>query len=83
MDFKQAVGQTIQRTRKERAFTQEKLAFYAKMSVSALSLIERGENAPSLYTLFAIARVIGIPATDLVAQIEAENPDVDVFKVME
>ena len=81
MDFKQAVGSTIQRVRREHKYTQEKLAHHANISVSSLSLIERGENSPSLYTVFAIAKAMDIPASDLVKQIEAEDPEVDYIEM--
>lgn len=45
--------------------TQEELASRAEISVSFLSMIERGERAPHLETLAKLATALQVPLTEL------------------
>ena len=47
--------------------TQEDLSERARISVSFLSMIERGERSPHLETLAAIAEALEVPVADLFA----------------
>ena len=48
--------------------TQEALSERARISVSFLSMIERGERSPHLETLAAIAEALEVPVADLFRQ---------------
>lgn len=53
------------RTAPERRWTQEALAERAELSVSFLSMVERGERVPHVHTLANIAAALGIRLRDL------------------
>lgn len=62
------VGKKIRQLRLSRGgprMTQEELAERARISVSFLSMIERGERSPHLETLAKIASALEIPLADL------------------
>lgn len=53
------------RTSAERKWTQEELAERANLSVSFLSMVERGERVPHVHTLADLAAALGIRLRDL------------------
>lgn len=55
-----AVGARIREFRKTRHLTQETLANKAGISVSFLSMIERGERAPHIETIGHLAEALGL-----------------------
>ncbi len=61
------LGQRIRQLRVERSskLTQEDLAERADISVSFLSMIERGERAPHIDTLSRIAEALGVTVSEL------------------
>lgn len=62
------VGKKIRQLRHARIgdrLTQEELAQKARISVSFLSMIERGERSPHLETLWRIASALEVPLVDL------------------
>jgi transcriptional regulator with XRE-family HTH domain len=61
------VGRRIRQLRVSRSarMTQEDLSERARISVSFLSMIERGERSPHLETLAAIAQALEVPVADL------------------
>lgn len=73
-DFKQG-GQTIQRIRKERGMTQEKLAELTGVASNSISRIERGVLIPALPTLIDICNALSTGADSiLAAYITADTP---------
>ncbi|MFN0263365.1 helix-turn-helix domain-containing protein [Tepidamorphus sp. 3E244] len=65
MDIKKALGHRIRTLRKARSNSQEELAARINRSVDAISLIERGENWPSVETLERIAAALDMPTSEL------------------
>lgn len=68
MNVVKEVGKKIRLLRTSRfgpKMTQEDLAERASISVSFLSMIERGERAPHLETLAKVAQALGVPLTEL------------------
>ena len=68
MNIVKEVGKRIRLLRTSRMgarMTQEELADKASISVSFLSMIERGERAPHLETLAALAAALQVPITEL------------------
>ncbi|MCP3065307.1 helix-turn-helix transcriptional regulator [Myxococcus sp. K38C18041901] len=61
------VGKYIQKQRTERKLTQEELAERADISVSYLSMLERGERAPHLQTLLALSAALDVSVATLVS----------------
>ncbi len=51
--------------RLSRKLSQEALAARARLSVSYISMLERGRRSPPLDTLERLARTLGVPPTSL------------------
>ena len=64
------VGRRIRHLRMSRSarMTQEDLSERARISVSFLSMIERGERSPHLETLAALAEALEVRVSDLFAE---------------
>ena len=63
--YQENFGQHLRRLRDEQGFTQEQLASLARIHVTYLSGIERGVRNPSLRTLRALARALGVRVGNL------------------
>ena len=59
------LGKRIQHLRIKRGMTQERLAEEAKVSITHLSMIESGKNAPSLKLVYKIADVLDVKVEGL------------------
>lgn len=70
MSITQAFGQVVRTLRMTQSLSQEELAERSGLHRNAIGLIERGERSPSIESLYAIARGLGIPASDLLIQLE-------------
>ena len=69
MDYEKtppAVGQTINRLRKEKQLTLDQLAAVCGVSKSMLSQIERDETNPTLATVWRLAEALGESIDDLI-----------------
>jgi transcriptional regulator with XRE-family HTH domain len=66
----QALASTIRRMRLEHGFTQEDLAFKARITVSSVYRIERGLSNPAWATLLKIAAALGVTPLEIVAATE-------------
>ena len=65
-------------------WTQEELAERAQISVSFLSMIERGERIPHVETLAAIANALGVTLSELFAGTDREVEEhQDVLRPLE
>jgi transcriptional regulator with XRE-family HTH domain len=56
----QIVAENLRTVRKDQKLSQEVLAKKARVSVSYVSMLERGERTPPLDTLEALARALGV-----------------------
>jgi DNA-binding XRE family transcriptional regulator len=61
------LGDKVRSIRHERGLTQETLADALHLSVAYVSLIERGGRNPPFTTVVAIARALGVTASELCA----------------
>lgn len=61
-----AFGKVLRECRKEKGLSQEDLAGDADFDRTYPSLLERGLRTPTLTVLFAIAKVLGVPAANMV-----------------
>ena len=71
------LGQRIRelRTQKPERWTQEDLAERARISVSFLSMIERGERVAHVETLAALAEALGVSLAELFAGADSRETD--------
>ena len=56
------IGQQVRTLRKENQLTLKQLAKGSGLSANSISLVERGEVAPTVATLCKIAHALGVPA---------------------
>ena len=69
-NLEQAIGRAVREFRKALGITVADLATSTGLSVGMLSKIENGAISPSLTTLQAVARALGMPITDLFKRFE-------------
>ena len=60
----QKVGQRIRAIREQRGLSLRALAELCGLSTNAISLIERGENSPTVSSLHLLATALEVPITD-------------------
>lgn len=65
MPLSDNVSRNILATRQAKKLTQTALAKKARISVSYVSMLERGARVPPLETLDALAKALGVPPLDL------------------
>ncbi|MFL0473457.1 helix-turn-helix domain-containing protein [Priestia sp. 179-F W1.4 NHS] len=70
MDIEQAFGIVIKKYRLERSISQEKLAFGAGLDRTFISLLERGQRKPTINTLFAVSKALGVKPHKIIEDIE-------------
>ena len=70
MELSEAFGATLRRIREEKEMSQEELAHVCDLDRTFISLLERGLRQPSLSTVFKVAAHLGLPAHELVQQVE-------------
>ncbi len=57
----------LKNERLRRKLSQESLAMKARLSVSYISMLERGQRAPPLDTLESLAKALSVPPTSLLS----------------
>jgi transcriptional regulator with XRE-family HTH domain len=68
-----ALARVVRRLREEQGISQETLARRADMSTGSYAKVERGRTGPAWITVRAIARGLGMTATELAELVEAEG----------
>ncbi len=66
------VGKRIRTLREQRDLSLRLLAERSGLSVNAISLIERGENSPTVSSLHRLATALNVPITDLFREEEKQ-----------
>jgi len=66
-DIASAVGANLRRLRSKRGLSLERLARHSGVSRAMLSQIELGQSAPTITTLWKIARALGVTFSALIA----------------
>jgi transcriptional regulator with XRE-family HTH domain len=67
-----ALGIALRKFRREAGLSQEKLGLDSGVQRNFISLIETGQNQPTITTIFKLAAALGIKASDLVIAAERE-----------
>lgn len=75
MDIKQVIGARIQKIRKMKGLTQDKLAENVNISPKYLSSVERGKENPTLNTLISLSESLKVNLDDFFDSIQLENPE--------
>lgn len=63
-------GEVLRAHRLGRGLSQEEFAFEADIDRTFVSMLERGQRLPSLATLLAVAKPLGLTGAELVAFVE-------------
>jgi transcriptional regulator with XRE-family HTH domain len=71
--FELPFGATLRRMRLAAGMTQEQLGLEAGVQRNFISLIETGQNQPTIGTVVKLARALGMKASQLVAEAEIEG----------
>lgn len=72
MDAAVAFGKVLRRLRKEAGLTQEELGFEADLRRTYISILELGQQQPSLATILKLAKPLKHSAQEVVGMVEAE-----------
>ena len=67
-----AFGKVLRQLRQDANLTQEELGFEADLRRTYVSILELGQQQPSLTTLLKLARALELTGSELVGMIEAE-----------
>lgn len=72
MEPAKAFGSVLRKLRQEANLTQEGLGFEADLRRTYISILELGEQQPSLTTILRLSAALKYPAHELMALVEAE-----------
>lgn len=72
MDANIAFGTVLRKLRLKAGLTQEQLGFEADLRRTYISILELGQQQPSLPTVFKIAKALNISAAKLIELVERE-----------
>lgn len=70
MDIKIAFGQVLREVRKEKGFSQERLALESGVDRTYISKLETAQYQPTLEMIFSLTPTLGCPAAELVERVE-------------
>lgn len=71
-EFELPFGAALRRVRLAAGMSQEKLGLEAGVQRNFISLIETGQNQPTITTIAKLARALGLKASELVVEAEHE-----------
>ena len=71
LSLAQAFGDVVRELRREQGLSQEGLGFAAGVDRNFVSILELGQQVPSLSSVFKIAMGLGIKPSELVTRVES------------
>ena len=72
MDAGVAFGKVLRRLRLEAGLTQEQVGFEAELRRTYVSILELGQQQPSLATILKLAKALNQSGQELIGLVEAE-----------
>ena len=72
MDPAQAFGIVLRRLRQDASLTQEELGFEAGLRRTYVSVLELGQQQPSLSTILKLSRALNRSASEVIGLVESE-----------
>lgn len=77
MDLAEAFGAVVRELRPEAELTQEQLGFEAGIRRTFVSVLELGQQQPTLTTIFKLAPALGLTPAALIEQVDRRihNPN--------
>jgi len=73
MEIKSSTGKVLRKLRLKAGLTQEQLALDADIRRTYVSLIELGQNQPTVTTIFKISKALKISPSKLIKLVETET----------
>lgn len=70
MEIATAFGAVIRELRNEAGLTQEQLGFEADLRRTFISVLELGQQQPTLTTIFKLAKALKVPASKIIGLVE-------------
>ena len=70
MEIAAAFGGVIKELRNEAGLTQEQLGFEADLRRTFISVLELGQQQPTLTTIFKLAKALKVPASKIMGLVE-------------
>lgn len=67
----EAFGRVLRQLRQEAGMSQEQLGLESGIQRNFISLIETGQNQPTVTTMFRLARALNVKPSELIAQVES------------
>ena len=71
------LGAVLREAREQANLTQEELSFRANVDRSYISQLENDHKSPTLDILFLLCKAMGVPASELIARVEARQQEAD------
>ena len=71
MDVAVAFGKVVRELRKDAGLTQEQLGFEAELRRTFVSVLELGQQQPSLMTVFKLAVPLSVTPSEMIKRVEA------------
>lgn len=70
MDYEQNFREILKEIRKEKGYSQERLAYACELDRTYISMIERGVSSPTLSKLAKISLVLEVPLSEIFERAE-------------
>ena len=67
-----AFGVVLRRIRRERGLSQEQLGFEADLRRTFVSVLELGQQQPTITTIFKLSKALRLKPSELINQVERE-----------
>lgn len=72
MDAAIAFGKVLRQLRQDKGLSQEQLGFEAELRRTYISILELGQQQPSLTTIIKLATALHVSASQLIALVEIQ-----------
>lgn len=72
MEPAEAFGKVLRKLRSRAGLTQEELGFEADLRRTYVSILELGQQQPTLTTIIKLAKALNCSAKDLIGKVESE-----------
>ena len=72
MEMSLAFGKVLRQLRKEKGLTQEQLGFDADLRRTFVSILELGQQQPTLQTIFKLSHALEVDPSELIRLVEKQ-----------
>ena len=82
MDLKKMIGSRIQKIRKQKGLTQDRLAEDINISSKYLSSIERGKENPTLNTIIQLSESLDVDLDKIFELVHLDDPEISRKRII-